>query len=174
MSYSLHDANLLGCRARPHRWYFCLDAGMRDLTSAEVDELLRSERVAHVAVVDGDDPYVGPLSFVYVDGVIAFRTVEGRRLAALRTNPRVAIEVTRTGPGVADWATALLAGTATILDHGSEAAGYVSQILAKYRAAYGVMGDMPEWLLDPDASLVRVELDDVSGRASTVERPGRL
>lgn len=147
---------------------------MRDLSRPEIDDLLRSEQVAHVGVVDGADPYVGPLSFVYVDGVIAFRTAEGRRLAALRTNPRVAIEVTRTGPGVADWATALASGTATILDHGSEAAGYVSRILAKYRAAYGVMDDMPDWLLDPHASVVRVELDDVSGRASAGQRPGRL
>lgn len=147
---------------------------MREMTDSETDELLRTEKVAHVAVIDGDVPYVGPLSYVYANGVIAFRSAEGRRLGAIRTNPRVAVEVTRTGPGVADWETVIVSGTATILDHGSEAAGFVSQILAKYRAAYGVMDDMPDWLLDPDASVVCIVPDDVSGRASAGARPGRL
>lgn len=147
---------------------------MRELNDAEIDEVLRTEKVAHVAVVDGDRPYVGPLSYVYADGVIAFRTKEGRRLDAIRANPHVSIEVTKAGDSPTGWSTVIVAGTAQILGHGSEAAGYVSQILAKYRASYGVIDEMPDWLVDPGASIVRVVPDEVTGRGAGNTRPGRL
>lgn len=147
---------------------------MRDLTRSEIDELLRSERVGYVAVIDGDVPYVGPLSYIYVDGSIVFRTLEGRRLGALRQNPAVSMSVTRTGPGAADWATVLVTGRAEILSDRSEANGYVAQIVAKYRAAYGVLDTMPEWMLDPEAFVVRIVPDEISGRAAGDTKPGRL
>ncbi len=152
----------------------CFNAAMRELNDAEIDEVLRTQKVAHVAVVDGDRPYVAPLSYVYADGVIAFRTKAGRRLDAIRANPCVSIEVTRAGDSPTEWSTVIVAGTAHILGHGSEAAGYVSQILAKYRAAYGVVDEMPDWLIDPGASVVRVVPDEVTGRAAADTRPGRL
>lgn len=147
---------------------------MRDLTDAEIDELLRTEKVAHVAVIDGDTPYVGPLSYVYADGVLAFRTKEGRRLDAIKVNPRVAVEVTRTGPGASEWSTVLVTGVAQVMRHGSESAGYVSQILAKYRAAYGVVEHMPDWMLDPGASVVRIVPEEITGRGAGDTRPGRF
>jgi nitroimidazol reductase NimA-like FMN-containing flavoprotein (pyridoxamine 5'-phosphate oxidase superfamily) len=148
--------------------------GMRDLTSTETDELLRLERVAHVAVIDGDTPYVGPLSYVYADGNIIFRTMEGRRLDALRQHPRVSLSVTRTGPGAADWSTVLVIGTAEIIADRSESSGYVAQIVAKYRAAYGVLDSMPEWMLDPAAHVVRIVPEEITGKAAGDTKPGRF
>jgi len=147
---------------------------MRDLTDAEIDEILRTEKVAHVAVIDGDVPYVGPLSYVFADGVIAFRTKGGRRLEAIKANPHVAVEVTRTGPGAADWSTVLVTGVAQLLHEGSESAGYVSQIVAKYRAAYGVIDHMSDWLVDAGASVVRIVPDEITGRAAGDTKPGRF
>ncbi len=147
---------------------------MRELTRSEIDDLLRTERVGHVAVIDGDVPYVGPLSFVYTEGVIVFRTLEGRRLAALRKNPVVSMSVTRTGPGAADWRTALVTGTAQVLGDRSEASRYVAHIIAKYRAAYGVMEHMPDWMLDPRAHVVRIVPTEVTGRAAAETKPGRF
>ncbi len=147
---------------------------MRDLSQAEIDELLRMERVAHVAVIDGDTPYVGPLSYIYADGDVIFRTLEGRRLDALRQHPRVSMSVTRTGPGAADWSTVLVIGTAEIIADRSESSGYVAQIIAKYRAAYGVMDSMPDWMLDPVAHVVRIIPEAITGKAAGETKPGRF
>ncbi len=147
---------------------------MRELTRSEIDDLLSTERVGHVAVIDGDAPYVGPLSFVYTEGVIVFRTLEGRRLTALRKNPIVSMSVTSTGPGATDWRTALVMGTAEVLADRSVASRYVAQIIAKYRAAYGVMEHMPDWMLDPQAHVVRIVPSEITGRAAGDTRPGRF
>ncbi len=147
---------------------------MRDLSNSEIQELLRTERVGHVAVLDGDTPYVSPLSFVYADGAIFFRTMEGRRLEAIRSHPRVSMEVTQMGPGAADWRSVLVVGDAEILEDRSASSKYAALIVAKYRAAYGVVEHMPEWILDPSAYVVRIEPIEVTGRAAGDTRPGRI
>lgn len=145
---------------------------MRELEANEISALLGSALVAHVAVVEGDQPYVGPLSFVYAGGVIAFRTRDGRRLDAIRANPAVSIDVTETGPGVADWASVIVSGQARVIDGTPDSANIVTRLIAKYRAAYG--GTPPDWLLDDGAHLVAVTPDEITGRGSAGTRPGRF
>lgn len=149
---------------------------MEDLTRDEAVRLLRSAKVAHIAVVDGDRPYIGPMSFVYVDDVIVFRTVEGRRLRAIRANANVSVEVMATDPDTGEWRSAIAAGRAEIVEYGVGAGDYVTQLVAKYRASYGAMPEAPEWS-DSDAVVVRVIVDEITGRRSGGEhptRPGRL
>ncbi|HSF84492.1 MAG TPA: pyridoxamine 5'-phosphate oxidase family protein [Acidimicrobiia bacterium] len=147
---------------------------MRELSEAEIQEVLRSERVGHLAVCDGDVPYVSPLSFVYTDGVVVFRTMEGRRIDAIRRHPRVSLSVSRIGTGAADWSSVLIVGDATIVEDRSVSSRYVALIMAKYRAAYGVMDAMPDWILDPRALVVLVDPTEISGRAAGDTRPGRV
>lgn len=147
---------------------------MRELSTSEIQELLRTERVAHVAVLDGDTPYVSPLSFVYADDVIVFRTMEGRRLDSIRNHPRVSMVVTKTGPGAADWQSALVIGDASVIGDRSVSSRYVALIVAKYRAAYGVHDHLPDWILDPDAYVVKIDPVEISGRAAGDTRPGRI
>lgn len=147
---------------------------MRDLSTSEIQELLRTERVGHVAVLDGETPYVSPLSFIYTEGAIFFRTMEGRRLEAIRNHPRVSMVVTQTGPGAADWMSVLVVGDAEIVEDRSLSSKYVGLIVAKYRAAYGVVDHMPDWMLDPTAFVVRIDPIEVTGRAAGDTRPGRI
>lgn len=149
----------------------CFNPTMRILDEHEISQLLATALVAHVAVVDGDVPYVGPLSFVYANGVLAFRTMDGRRLEAIKHNPAVSVEITDTGPGVADWTSVIIAGEASILD-AANATTFVSRLVAKYRAAYG--GSPPDWLTDDGAHVVVVTPTAISGRASDGTRPGRF
>lgn len=147
---------------------------MRDLEMQEITHLLRAEQTAYLAVVDGDTPYVSPLSYVYSDGEFVFRTKEGRRLDALRQNPRVGIAVTATGDRSSDWMTVFVTGTAEILSDAEATGRYVGQIIAKYRAAYGVLAELPDWMSDPEAHVVRVVCDEPTGRAAGHTKPGRF
>ena len=157
----------------------CFNRGVRSLEDNEISALLSGALVAHVAVVDGDFPYVGPLSFVYTDGVLAFRTMDGRRLAAIRDNPNVSVEVSETGPGVADWASVIIAGTAEVIDGTAQAGHIVGRLIAKYRAAYGA-SPPPAWLTEdgshlvaitPTACLLSAVLDGHPVRAATAVEP---
>lgn len=145
---------------------------MRNLDANEISSLLGSALVAHVAVVDGDLPYVGPMSFIYADGLIGFRTRDGRRLEAIRNNPAVSIDITETGPGVADWTSVIVTGTAEVIDGTPAAATMMTRLIAKYRATYGA--SPPDWLLDDASHLVAVTPTKITGRASTGTRPGRF
>ena len=61
---------------------------------AELRRILEAARVCRVAMVDGDRPYLVPLSFA-LDGedLVLHSAMEGRKLEVLRRNPSVCFEV---------------------------------------------------------------------------------
>ncbi len=65
---------------------------------AAIEELLKRGQVCHLAMCDGDRPYVVPLCYGYADGAIYIHCArEGRKLEVLRKNPNVCFEVTIDG-----------------------------------------------------------------------------
>jgi nitroimidazol reductase NimA-like FMN-containing flavoprotein (pyridoxamine 5'-phosphate oxidase superfamily) len=60
----------------------------------ETEAVLRDALVCRLAMVDGDGPYVVPMSFGYEDGVLYFHSgPTGRKMDVLRRDPRVCFEV---------------------------------------------------------------------------------
>jgi uncharacterized protein len=68
-----------------------------DLTLAECRERLRASHVGRVAWMAPDGPHVLPVSSVYRDDRIVFRTSPSGVLAALRTRSNVAFEIDEIG-----------------------------------------------------------------------------
>jgi nitroimidazol reductase NimA-like FMN-containing flavoprotein (pyridoxamine 5'-phosphate oxidase superfamily) len=152
---------------------------MDALTPQEIEALLDEGRVAHLAVVDGGVPYVTPLSYVYSGGAVAFRTVEGRRVSALRENPRVCIEVTEYDRDTGSWSSVVAFGDAEIVDDDIVAGAFIAQLLRKYSQTFERLFGVPDRPNPQAAYVVRVPLEDVDGRCSgrflgTTTRPGRL
>ena len=59
-----------------------------------IDEIIRGAQVCRLAMIDGDEPYLVPLSFGYDGRAIYFHSaVEGRKVEALRRNARVCFEI---------------------------------------------------------------------------------
>ena len=56
---------------------------MEPITKAQCNRLLAEEPVGHLAVIDDDEPYVTPISFVQMNDSLYLRTGPGRRLTAL-------------------------------------------------------------------------------------------
>ena len=77
------------------------DREVRDIK--EICEILDSCRTCHVAMVDGDMPYVVPLSFGYIftdSGALELyfhSAAEGRKIDILRRNNRVCFEISSEG-----------------------------------------------------------------------------
>jgi nitroimidazol reductase NimA-like FMN-containing flavoprotein (pyridoxamine 5'-phosphate oxidase superfamily) len=59
----------------------------------EVEEVLHRNRVGRLACVAAGRPYVVPITYVYAGGAVYGRTLPGRKVAALRAEPRVCFEV---------------------------------------------------------------------------------
>ncbi len=152
---------------------------MEELSRDRAVELLTSEAVAHVATAAGGEPYVTPISFVVLGDELLFRTTSGRRLDALKANPRVCIEASRTDED-GSWESVLVWGDARIVDDPYREADVVAALLAKYHQAseglFSTGGGRP---FDPKPVVVAVPLSEVSGRSSGAglnprTRPGRL
>jgi len=62
---------------------------------AAIDDILQRGSTCHLAMVDGDRPYVVPLCYGYRDGVLyAHSAREGRKIDLLQRNPNVCFDVT--------------------------------------------------------------------------------
>jgi nitroimidazol reductase NimA-like FMN-containing flavoprotein (pyridoxamine 5'-phosphate oxidase superfamily) len=62
----------------------------------EMERILREETVGYLGLAVDGQPYVVPLNYGYVDGRILFHcALSGRKLDAIRANPRVCFTVGR-------------------------------------------------------------------------------
>lgn len=153
---------------------------MDPLTREEALELLDSAPVAHIGVISDGLPYVSPMSFVIVGNVVAFRTVPGKRLEALRANPNVCVEAAKFDPATGEWASVIVRGTASEIGDTPLRTDVVSKLLEKYRESLG--SPLGRGGLQPLTGLphvVAVEIEEISGMASGSglshrTRPGRL
>ncbi len=152
---------------------------MDELSREQAVAVLEAEAVAHVATAVGGEPYVTPISFVVLGDELMFRTTPGRRLDAVKQNPRVCVEASRVDEA-GNWESVLVFGDARILDDPNREADVVAALLAKYHEAseglFSMGGGRP---FDPQPVVVAVPLTEVSGRSSggglnPRTRPGRL
>ena len=65
---------------------------IRDLSDAEIDDLLKRVGYGHLACSKNDEPYVVPIHFAYVDGTLLVYTTEGKKSEIIDENPRVCIQ----------------------------------------------------------------------------------
>lgn len=115
--------------------------------------LLESEPLmAHLATCANGRPHVAPVWYHYTDGVVTVLTT-GRKLANIKSNPRVALSVQKDRKGQAVWMVRLL-GTARVIEDSAQTAEATRRINEKY--------GVPEraW---PENTLVRITVGSASG-----------
>ncbi|HEY7421355.1 MAG TPA: pyridoxamine 5'-phosphate oxidase family protein [Gaiellaceae bacterium] len=138
----------------------------RELSGREIDDFLRGQRIARLGCHAGGTTYVVPLIYAYENGAVVAVTTEGRKTAMLRENPRVCVEIDEyDSDGKGSWR--------SVIAHGSyeELSGdAVEPALALLRDRFArTAGRAAEPRpLGPDVVVLRITLDEVSGR--TVER----
>ena len=166
---------------------------MESLPETQISQILDQAKFAHVAVISGGDPYVGPLSFVRYDDSLYFRTVEGERVDAMRVHPRAAASIVEFDEETGAWESVLVRGNVTFLDNEQTDDAVVVLFLDKYREYHSALGAGPRlddedaasgWIGSPEVSkddsvVFRIEMREVTGRTSgrwmtPGTRPGRL
>ena len=153
---------------------------METLVGSAVARLLDNEPVAHVGVVVDGIPYVTPISFVWKDDALWFRTMPGRRLDAIVANPNLSCEVSRFEMTTGIWESVIVDGEAEVIDDSPEIeAEIMNAIRAKYRRITRMALDLPPDVLPHVGVIVKVVPTNVSGRGSGrgiggPDLPGRL
>src|SRR5580765_1364466 len=139
---------------------------MRELGRDEIDDFLRGQRIARLGCHASGETYVVPVIYAYGDGAIVTVTQEGRKVAMLRENPRVCVEIDEYDTdGRGSWRSVIAYGDAEELagDEIEPALGLLRERFA--RAASREAEPRP---LSPGTVVLRIRLENVSGRA--VER----
>ncbi len=139
---------------------------MRELSQDEIEEFLRGQRIARLGCHAGGETYVVPIIYAYADGALVSVTQEGRKVAMLRENPRVCVEVDEyDADGRGSWRSVIAYGDAEEL-----AGGEIEAALALLRERFARTAgrEAEPRQLSPGTVILRVRLDEMSGRA--VER----
>ena len=127
---------------------------MANAVPPEAEELLTDEPIiAHLATCVDGRPHVAPVWYAYADGTVEVVTT-GRKLANVRTNPRVALSIQRDEEGRTEWMVALR-GRATVVEDEAETSEATRRINRRYGA------DETAW---SENVLVRIEVGSASYR----------
>jgi len=139
---------------------------MRELDAAEIEAFLLSQRIARIGCHAGGETYVVPVIYAYGDGAMVTVTQEGRKVAMLRENPRVCVEVDEYDKdGRGSWRSVIAFGAAEELA-GEEIEAALALLRERFaRTAGREAAPRP---LSPGVVVLRIHLDELSGRA--VER----
>ncbi len=139
---------------------------MRELSADEIEDFLRSQRVARLGCHAGGETYVVPVIYAYGDGAVVTVTQEGRKVTMLRENPRVCVEVDEyDADGRGSWRSVIAYGRSEELA-GDEIQAALALLRERFARTAGREAEPRP--LSPGVVVLRIRLDDVSGRA--VER----
>jgi nitroimidazol reductase NimA-like FMN-containing flavoprotein (pyridoxamine 5'-phosphate oxidase superfamily) len=146
----------------------------REITDrAELLRILEEARVCRLAMVDGDRPYLVPLTFALDgDDLVVHSARSGRKLDALRRNPAVCFEVEE-GVEIVPGATACKTGMAfrTVIGFGEaelvEDRAERARLLALFGPRYGAPdGALPEAEIQRTCVL-RIRVRELTGKCSS-------
>jgi nitroimidazol reductase NimA-like FMN-containing flavoprotein (pyridoxamine 5'-phosphate oxidase superfamily) len=113
-----------------------------DTDRHEMERILQGESIGHLALAAGDELYLVPLNYTYLEGRILFHCgLEGRKLDLIRRSPSVCFEVSRqTSPPVphagdacdAPFESVICWGEARIIDDVAERQAILNEFQARY------------------------------------------
>jgi uncharacterized protein len=138
----------------------------REMSRDEIDAFLREQRIARLGCHADGVTYVVPLIYAYGDGAVVAVTTEGRKTAMLRENPRVCVEVDEyDADGKGSWRSVIAHGTYEQLS-GDAIEPALALLRERFARTAGRTAEPRP--LGPDVVVLRITLDEASGRA--VER----
>lgn len=146
-------------------------------TSSERESLLAEMPVGRLAVVTADGPYIVPVNYIFVEGCIYFHSaLSGRKMEALRNDPRVCFLVDESGPrvlweqgcGISQiYRSVICFGRAEFVETTEEKRGVLEKMLDKY-----VPGGYPRPSMTDqnigNTAVVRIVIESMSGKANAL------
>ena len=138
----------------------------RELSSGEIEDFLRGQRIARLGCHADGTTYVVPLIYAYEDRTVVAVTTEGRKTAMLRANPRVCVEVDEYDTdGKGSWRSVIAHGTYEELT-GDAVEPALALMRERFARTAGRTAEPRP--LGPNVVVLRINFTEMSGRA--VER----
>ncbi|MCM2314837.1 MAG: pyridoxamine 5'-phosphate oxidase family protein [Thermoanaerobaculia bacterium] len=143
------------------------------MTHDEIERFLATEVVARLGCHADGRTYVVPVAYAHAGNAIYSFSHDGLKLAMIRENPRVCVEIDRV-EHLGSWRSVIAQGHAEILEGNAAAeassllasrlASLVSDPVSRARLEEALTSDAPPFVL-------RIELTDTTGRVEGTVRP---
>ena len=102
------------------------------LSQEESQKLLSEQCVARLGcVLEGGEPYVVPVNYLFKDGFIFIHSLLGLKVEALRANPKACIQVDDI-KSFFEWRSAIAFGEFEEITDATELEEYLSEIMARF------------------------------------------
>ena len=137
---------------------------MRALLEEEARELLSTCRVGRLGCVDNGEPYVVPINYVFEDGSVYSHSLPGRKIEALRANPRACLQVDEIENDF-DWRSVIAYGNFEEIRVPSDRRSILSKLLARFPLLTPVESLMAQDAGAPDSVVFRIRIDRITGVA---------
>lgn len=139
------------------------------LNPEEIENLLKNGMIAHLGCHAAGRTYVVPITYAYANDTVYGHTAEGLKLAMLRDNPEVCVQIEQID-GPMQWRSVIAWGTFEQVVQADEIAKALQLLLDRYYApdrsqlARGPLGPHRRGRVRPDAQVYRIRLTEKSGR----------
>jgi nitroimidazol reductase NimA-like FMN-containing flavoprotein (pyridoxamine 5'-phosphate oxidase superfamily) len=157
-------------RSRPRR----KDRTMKDL--GEIEALLGRMAVGRLGLSTEDGPYVVPVNYVFDEGYVYFHSGhKGRKVEALRANPRVCFLVDEPGPQVTwdkgcgitqIYESVMCFGKAEFIEEIAERRRILEMLINKYVPG-GNHVPIPDGTVE-NMAVVRIHIEWMTGKANRI------
>jgi len=151
--FSAHPL-LLQCRER--------NVLTKSLSENEALEVIRSGKIGRLACVDGDEPYVVPVNYVVDDGFIYSHSLPGKKIDALRSNPRACLQVDQIFDDF-HWQSAIAFGRFEEITLPSDRRAILEKLFARFPKLTPVESTIAQDAGAPDSVVFRIIIDRITG-----------
>ena len=139
---------------------------------AEMESILRSSTLCHLAMIDEGRPYIVPMNFGYADGALYLHSAPvGRKISILKENPEVCfsivarheiVENERACSWTARLSSVIGTGRARIVTEKREVEKGLTVLMAQYSdKTYDFSGEDLDGVV-----IIRVEIETLTGKSS--------
>jgi nitroimidazol reductase NimA-like FMN-containing flavoprotein (pyridoxamine 5'-phosphate oxidase superfamily) len=132
------------------------------LSEEEALSLLRDKRIARLGCVAGNEPYVVPLNYIFNDRSVLSHSLPGRKLTAMRENPRVCVQVDEI-KDLCSWKSVIAYGRYEEIIEPAERERALIRLLSSFPKLTPVESLSAEDAAAPAPVVFRIRVDSITG-----------
>ena len=136
----------------------------RLLTEIEAHELIGVSEIGHLGCIVKGEPYVVPINYLVEDGTIYSHSLPGRKIRALRVNPRACLQVEQVDSDFR-WRSAIAFGLFGEVLNELERAQVLRKLFNRFPMLTPVESRLVQDADPPEIVVFRIRIERVTGVA---------
>lgn len=136
----------------------------KQLSDHEARALLTAAGVGRLGCIYENEPYVVPINYVFHDGVIYSHSLPGRKIDALRSNPRACLQVDYIESDL-EWCSVIAYGMFEEIRGRTDRGAILSKLMSRFPKLTPVESLQAHDAAAPETIVFRIRVDRITGVA---------